>query len=164
MTTPQLQFAVVVEARRHAFVGCVVDEVWCEYPGRTAEDALQNTIAGLEHHLNGLIEDGEPLPQPSARIAEVTVSVPDFYGPLQSATYKIVVERAPKNYAAYVPDLPGCVSAADTFDETLTMMQEAIEGHLELMAEDREPLPLKAAFVGMVKIDIPHPVAADVAD
>ncbi|MCY3558620.1 MAG: type II toxin-antitoxin system HicB family antitoxin [Chloroflexi bacterium] len=164
MTTPSLQFAVVIEVRRHAFVGCVVDEPWCEYPGRTADEALQNTIAGLEHHLSGLIEDGDSLPQPSAQIAEVEVSLPEFYGPARSTTYKIVVERAPKNYAAYVPDLPGCISAADTFDETLTLMQEAIEGHLELMAEDREPLPPKAAYVEMVKVDKPQSVVAEVAD
>lgn len=164
VTTHSLHFAIVVEVRRHAFVGCVVDEIWCEYSGRTADEALQNTIAGLEFHLHGLIEDGDPLPQPSARIAEIEVSVPELYGPAQSATYKIVVERAPKNYAAYVPDLPGCVSAADTFDETLTMMQEAIEGHLELMAEDREPLPPKAALVEMVKVDIPRSAVAEVAE
>ncbi len=28
--------------------------------------------------------------------------------------YAIIVERAGENYSAYVPDLPGCIAAADT--------------------------------------------------
>ena len=28
--------------------------------------------------------------------------------------YTVVIERTPNNYAAYVPDLPGCVATANT--------------------------------------------------
>ena len=31
--------------------------------------------------------------------------------------YAIVVEKAKGNYAAYVPDLPGCVSTGKTLEE-----------------------------------------------
>ena len=33
--------------------------------------------------------------------------------------YTIVIERAPENYAAYVPDLPGCVATGDTREDTV---------------------------------------------
>ena len=38
--------------------------------------------------------------------------------------YTVVIERAPNNYAAYVPDLPGCVATATTREAVL----EEIEG------------------------------------
>jgi predicted RNase H-like HicB family nuclease len=50
-------------------------------------------------------------------------------------------------YGVTVPDLPGCFSAGDTFDAALDSVIEAIELHLEGMAEDDEAVP------------VPHPVA-----
>ena len=47
--------------------------------------------------------------------------------------YAIVVEKGPTSYGAYVPDLPGCVAAAETRDEVVQLIREAIEFHLEEM-------------------------------
>ena len=55
--------------------------------------------------------------------------------------YVVVIEKAPENYGAYVPDLPGCVSVGDTFAEMLSMIEEAIEFHLDGIREDGEPIP-----------------------
>lgn len=40
-----------------------------------------------------------------------------------------------------VPDIKGCYSAGDTLEEALANAREAIEGHLEILAEDGEPIP-----------------------
>lgn len=40
-----------------------------------------------------------------------------------------------------VPDVPGCFSAGDDLDDAMTMAREAIEGHLELLAEDGLAIP-----------------------
>ena len=40
-------------------------------------------------------------------------------GVKQEMRYTIVIERAPRNYAAYVPDLPGCVATGDTLHPTV---------------------------------------------
>ena len=53
--------------------------------------------------------------------------------------YTVVIERTLKNYAAYVPDLPGCVASAGTRKAVLTGFREAMEFHLEGMREDGEP-------------------------
>lgn len=45
-------------------------------------------------------------------------------------------------YGVTVPDLPGCFSAGDTFDAALESVREAIDLHLEGMAEDGEEIPL----------------------
>jgi len=55
--------------------------------------------------------------------------------------YTVLIEKAGDNYSAYVPDLPGCVAAADTPEEVLELMQEAIEFHLEGLRRDGDPLP-----------------------
>ena len=55
--------------------------------------------------------------------------------------YTVVIERAPNNYAAYVPDLPGCVATATTREAVLEEIRGAIEFHIEGMREDGEPIP-----------------------
>ena len=55
--------------------------------------------------------------------------------------YAVVFERSPNNYGAYVPDLPGCVSVGDTWEEMQEMIKEAIPYHIEDMLECGEPLP-----------------------
>jgi predicted RNase H-like HicB family nuclease len=41
-----------------------------------------------------------------------------------------------------VPDIPGCFSAGDDLDDALAMAREAIEGHMELLAEDGVTIPV----------------------
>ncbi len=46
--------------------------------------------------------------------------------------YLVIVEQGPTSFGAYVPDLPGCVAAADTRDEVLVLIREAIEDGLPI--------------------------------
>ena len=55
--------------------------------------------------------------------------------------YAAVLEQGPRNWSAYVPDLPGCVAAAATREETERLIQEAIEFHLEGLLLDGTTLP-----------------------
>ena len=34
--------------------------------------------------------------------------------------YAVVIEKAERNYAAYVPDLPGCIATGQTLEEIET--------------------------------------------
>ena len=43
-------------------------------------------------------------------------------------------------YSAYLPELPGCVAAGETFEETKELIAEAVELHMELM--EAEGLPI----------------------
>lgn len=64
--------------------------------------------------------------------------------------YAIVVEKGPTSYGAYVPDLPGCIAAAQTREEVLPLIQEAIRFHLEEMRKEGLPVPeasLSAEYV-----------------
>ena len=53
----------------------------------------------------------------------------------------MTLERGPNNYGASVPDLPGCVAAADTREETLKLIREGIEIYIETSIEFGEPVP-----------------------
>jgi predicted RNase H-like HicB family nuclease len=67
--------------------------------------------------------------------------------------YAIVIETAPgTNYSAYVPDLPGCVAAADTLAEIKQLMQEAIESHIAGLREDGLPIPAPSTEVAVIEV------------
>ena len=55
--------------------------------------------------------------------------------------YLVVVEQGDSGFSAYVPDLPGCVAAADNRVEVVELIQEAIEFHIEGLMESGDPVP-----------------------
>ena len=55
--------------------------------------------------------------------------------------YMDVMEQGPSSFGAYVPDLPGCIAAAETKHEVLQLIQEAIELHLEDLKEQGASVP-----------------------
>ena len=69
--------------------------------------------------------------------------------------YTIVIEKSPNNYAAYVPDLPGCVATASTREELLEEIRDAIEFHIEGMRQDGESIPEPQATSDIVEVSIP---------
>jgi len=66
--------------------------------------------------------------------------------------YAVVIEKGERNYSAYVPDLPGCVSIGDTLEEVKAEIREAIEFHLEGMREDGFPIPRPASRAEYVEV------------
>ena len=67
-------------------------------------------------------------------------------------TYAIVIERTDHGYSAYVPDLPGCVAAADSQEETETLIREAVAFHLDAMREHGDPIPEPQTSVRLVEV------------
>jgi predicted RNase H-like HicB family nuclease len=66
--------------------------------------------------------------------------------------YAVVIERGERNYSAYVPDLPDCVSVGDTLEEAKAEIREAIEFHLEGMREDGLPIPKPSSEADYVEV------------
>ena len=58
-----------------------------------------------------------------------------------SVRYAVIFEQAERNWAAYVPDLPGCITTGSTLEETERNIREAIEGHLKTLREFGDPIP-----------------------
>ena len=65
--------------------------------------------------------------------------------------YAVVIERAERNYSAYVPDLPGCVASGTTIAEVRREIREAIEFHLDRLREEGLPLPESTSRVEYVQ-------------
>lgn len=59
--------------------------------------------------------------------------------------YAVVIERAEGNYAAYVPDLPGCVSSGETLEEVERRIREAMQFHIDGLKEDGISVPEPSA-------------------
>lgn len=68
--------------------------------------------------------------------------------------YMVVVEKGPTSYGAFVPDLPGCVAVAETEDDAMSLIREAIEIHLEDMAKKGQPFPMPAAKSAFVDVQM----------
>ncbi len=66
--------------------------------------------------------------------------------------YAILIEKGPTSYGVYVPDLPGCVAAAETQGEALSLIREAIEFHLEEMREAGLPIPPPSSTAEYVEV------------
>ena len=60
--------------------------------------------------------------------------------------YLVVIEKAKNNYAAYAPDLPGCVATGKTVKEVESNMHQAIKMHIEGLMEDKLPIPSSYAL------------------
>ncbi|MBC8448299.1 MAG: type II toxin-antitoxin system HicB family antitoxin [Chloroflexi bacterium] len=55
--------------------------------------------------------------------------------------YRIEIYPDEGGYTAAIPDLPGCITCADTLDEVLEMIEDAKAGWLELALEDGDTIP-----------------------
>ena len=66
--------------------------------------------------------------------------------------YTVIVEPAPGNLAAYVPDLPGCVATGDTLEDLLEEIREAIEFHIESLRDHGEPIPDPQCTAAVVEV------------
>ena len=55
--------------------------------------------------------------------------------------YPVILEKGETSYGSYAPDVLGCVAVGDTPEETLKLLQEALQEHLELLQRDGDIIP-----------------------
>ena len=66
--------------------------------------------------------------------------------------YLIILEKTKTGFSAYSPDLPGCVAAGYSLEETETTMREAIEFHLDGMREEGLSIPPPQSLASYVEV------------
>ena len=66
--------------------------------------------------------------------------------------YAVLFEKAENNWAAYVPDLPGCMTTGKTLEETEANIREAIEGHLRSLRDFGDPIPQPTSVAREIEI------------
>ncbi len=72
---------------------------------------------------------------------------------MANALYIGVVERGPHGFGVFFPDVPGCVSAGETVTEAMANGEQALSGHIELLAELGEDIPAPSELDGEVEVD-----------
>lgn len=68
--------------------------------------------------------------------------------------YAVVIEKAARNYSAYLPDVPGCIATGKTVQQTMDNLREALAMHFESMREQGEPLPDPQTLVDYLDADL----------
>ena len=69
-----MRYAIVIENAGANFSAYVPDLPGCVATGATAEDAERLLREAMALHLEGMREDGTPIPEPSSRVQYVEVA------------------------------------------------------------------------------------------
>ncbi len=67
--------------------------------------------------------------------------------------YLVVIEQGTSSFGAYVPDLPGCIAVGESREEVATLIQEAIELHIEDLRAQGQEVPSPHSSGELVSID-----------
>ncbi len=68
-----MRYAVIVEEGENSFGAYVPDLPGCVAVGETKEEVLNLIQEAVEFHIEGLREDGQPIPEPSSSIEYVEI-------------------------------------------------------------------------------------------
>ena len=66
--------------------------------------------------------------------------------------FAIIIEKAKRNWSAYVPDLPGCVATGRTAKEARARLGAAIRLHIDGMREDGQKPPAPTTVTDYVEV------------
>jgi len=66
--------------------------------------------------------------------------------------YLVIIERGPRSFGAYVPDLPGCMAVGAAREEVESLIQEAIKFHIDGMRQDGQPVPEPSSVGQLVSV------------
>ena len=69
--------------------------------------------------------------------------------------FAVIIEPTGTGFSAHVPDLPGCIAAGESYDETLTLIREAVAFHLQGMKLHGEAIPAPTASCEYVEAPVP---------
>ncbi len=69
--------------------------------------------------------------------------------------YLVIIEKGPDSFGAYVPDLPGCIAAGETREETLRQIHHAIKARIAALRNDNRPVPDPASSVELIEVTDP---------
>lgn len=69
--------------------------------------------------------------------------------------YTVIFEPAEEGgYVVSVPNLPGCVTQGETFEEAIKMAKDAIKGYLVVLKEEGQEIPREKEETVITKISI----------
>jgi predicted RNase H-like HicB family nuclease len=69
-----MRYAIVIEKAMNNYSAYVPDLPGCVSTGATLPEVEKSIREAIEFHLDGLREDGEPIPEPTSRVDYVEVA------------------------------------------------------------------------------------------
>jgi predicted RNase H-like HicB family nuclease len=66
--------------------------------------------------------------------------------------FTIVIEDAGTNFAAYAPDVPGCIATGASIDEVTSTLREAIAEHINILRDMGEEIPVPHSSASVIQI------------
>jgi predicted RNase H-like HicB family nuclease len=70
------KYAVIIEKGPHNYGAYVPDLPGCVAVGDTVEEVEKLIREAIEFHLEGMREDGDPIPEPTTHAVELSVEIP----------------------------------------------------------------------------------------
>ena len=125
-----MRYAVIIEEGEDSFGAYVPDLPGCVAAGETREEVLKLIEEAIEFHIEGLREDGQPIPEPSSSIEYVGVH----------ATYEILIDASGRWGWHLVAANGRIIATSSERYETRAECLEAIE-----LVKSLSVAPVKAA-------------------
>jgi predicted RNase H-like HicB family nuclease len=72
---------------------------------------------------------------------------------METFRFSVVIEKDEDGYFAFCPELQGCYSEGETYEEALITIRDAIRLHIEDRRECGEPVP-QAEMVSLTTLDV----------
>ena len=143
-----MKYTVIIEKAPNNYSAFSPDVLGCISVGNSPEEMREMIREALEFHLEGLLLDGHPIPEPTARIETLEAA---------GQEYIVVYEQGLKKCAAYVPDFAHeCDEVTgDSFEEVERDFRQAVADYLAVKERNGAPLPEPSAWAET--IEIPHP-------
>jgi predicted RNase H-like HicB family nuclease len=66
--------------------------------------------------------------------------------------FAIILEDAGTNFAAYAPDVPGCIATGATIEEATETLRSAIAEHFEILREMGEEIPVSSSRSAVIQV------------
>lgn len=71
-----MRYLIIIEQAEHNLSAYVPDLPGCVTTGTTRDEVISNMREAIALHLQGLVEDGEPIPEPNSDPVFVDVELP----------------------------------------------------------------------------------------
>jgi predicted RNase H-like HicB family nuclease len=156
------RYTVVVESGPRNWSAYVPDLPICVATGRTRAAVKRRIREAIVFHMEGLQEEGLPIPRPgvSTSVVDVDVPAPDGEVGVHTRRYVAVVEPDHDGWVAYVPDVWGCSTTGETREEAERKIRTALEDRITLLRERGEAIPASGRRIAIVEVDVPDPAPA----
>ena len=142
-----MKYTIIIEKAPNNYAAFSPDVLGCVSVGKTPDEMREMIREALEFHLEGMLLDGHPIPEPTAKIETLEAA---------GREYVVVYEKGLKNYAGYVPDfLPECEVTGDSVEEVQQNFRQAVAEYLAATERNGDPLPEPSAWAETM--EIPHP-------